>query len=61
MPRLQGVQFFDNWVPPESNDWKVDSDQVGGVGIPEGSFDQVTYDGFLNLAGRARWNVVVVF
>lgn len=60
MPRLQGVQFFDQWVSAESNDWRVDHDQVGGIGVAQGSFDQTTYDGWLNLANRARWNVGVV-
>jgi len=55
MPRLQGVQFFDEWVSGESNDWRVDHNQIGGTGIAQGSFDQTTYDGWLNLANRARW------
>jgi len=59
MSRLQGVQFFDEWVSAESNDWRVDRDQVSGTGLPQGNFDQTTYDGWLDLAGRARWNVGV--
>jgi hypothetical protein len=47
---LRGVMYFDQYVISESNDWHVDSNQPGGTGLPKGSFDAVTYQGFKDWA-----------
>jgi hypothetical protein len=49
MPYLHGVEFFDQWVAPESNDWRVDSSQAPGASLI-GSLDPGTYQGFLDMA-----------
>jgi beta-mannanase len=55
-PYLHGIEFFDQWVDTEYNDWHVDHNQPGGTNVPEGSFDATTYQGFLDMSHAAVFN-----
>jgi hypothetical protein len=58
MPYLRGVEFFDQWVSSEGNDWRLDSNQTAGS-TTIGSSDPTTYQGFINMARAAVFNAGV--
>lgn len=66
MPYLCGIQYFDQNLAPnvEDFDWRVDSNQTwamaSGTTATPGTSDAVTYQGFKDLSGRPEWNVGAV-
>jgi hypothetical protein len=56
MPNLIGVTLFDNYVPAEDNDWRVDRNQTA-TSSGEGSLSPESYTGWRDWVRDPRWNV----